>query len=374
MGYSYSFENEPRPFVPGTIDFAKKKARELRKLVPSAKLSDCQQGIAKALHWESWFALEQAIKSGLKPSETDEAVGSVEANNRWVYQIGAIQKNLALYPGDAEYVVDQLGLTCSKQTAKQRQKDHGPWGRFVGDPTQIAPGIVYGECAKFRCYRLDADRIAEMPAALRLDTNGWYMCEDYGWRVELSFPDAFPAQALADAKKQSEQEPFVFEMLNGHLPENAHVSHSLAVCRKLAIDAPLSWFAISAFPDWMFGEGVDRDAEHDLVAVSALQGRELVLLLDARGGWGPREWGSASVNWLVLKSNDLYASVNQDFHVLDHAVIPLSGLQATKSQPVASHPVKQGPFCVAEFDARGGCISFNPAVSKLAWGPSIVIA
>lgn len=373
MGYSYTYAEDPRPFVPATIVFCKKKAKELRQLVPDAKLSECQQAIAKSLHWNSWFDLEQAIKSGGKPSDPDELVGDVETNNRWVFQIGAMQRALRVRPTDAEYLVAKLGLTCSPETATQRQSDHGPWGSFVAQPKQIAPGILFGQCAKFHCYRLSEELVAQMPVELRLDTGGWYMCDDHAWRVELSFPSLFPEHDLIQAREQAEQEPFIYEMLHGCLPLSAQVSYSLSACRKMAIEAPESWFAISCFPDWMFGDKLPKANSESLLAVSALQGGDLVKLIDAKGGWDAPDWSSANVRWFVIKTKDLLASDGRVNISAYHPAIRLTGLQATEIEPVAKDPVKQQAFSIAELEFGSSLNFAATANDDLVWSPNLVI-
>jgi hypothetical protein len=200
MGYRYPSGGQAAPFLPATVDFAKKKAKQLQDLVPDTKLSECQEAIAEALGWADWHALAQAISAGTgKSSLPDEDVGEEEARNRWGTQLLALVDRLNLSQLAAEPILATLALTASPQTGAARLRATGPWGRFVDTPDAIAPGIAFGVTGMYWCSRLTPERLAEMPRVLVPDTDGWFERETLGWRVVVSFPAYFSAEEVDDA-------------------------------------------------------------------------------------------------------------------------------------------------------------------------------
>lgn len=195
----------PAPFVPGTIDFAKKKARQLQELVEGLPLSYGQQLVARALGWNDWFALERALASRDRvPSGSDESVGVEEARRRWTRQFGELMLGLTLQQVHAQGLTARLGLTCTAATTKARINEIGPWGAFFHKPREIAPGILLGRVpGAFECYKLSKARTAVMPISLRGpdDWGGWFLEIEEGWRVVLSFPEAFDTTEVSEAWK-----------------------------------------------------------------------------------------------------------------------------------------------------------------------------
>jgi len=366
MGYTYVSEQAPRPFTPGKIDFAKKKAKELQARIPDIKLAECQQAVAKALGWADWYALDQAVKRGTPASASDENTPEDEVRRRKYAQFIAFRSVLNIHFTDAEALAAELGLTCSAATAKKRVADVGPWGAFSEPPEEVAPGIVFGKCAKFHCYRLSPERQAAMHPLCRVESwDGWYMADDHDWRVVLSFPDEFPKKTVKQASVTAqENEPFIFELLSGKTPtakSGPYVEPSTSI-HELGLDAinhPDSWFALSCFQDWSF----DEDATHELIAVSAVRGRHISMLLDSSRGADRGTWLDQPVHWFVLRSEEV---LRGSFRLpLEVPAFRLSGLSGWAIDPVAKSAVKLQIFSTAEVEFIG-CLDFEQLVDRLA--------
>lgn len=367
MGYEYIDHGKAAPFVPASMAFPKKKAKELKDMV-DVPLSLAQQAIAKALSWNDWFALECAVKEGRTPSAPDEDVSEDERLRRWSTQFHALHETLNLRLPDPEFVVAELALTCSKATAKKRLADIGPWGAFQEAPKEIAPGIWLGQCAKFQCYRLSPERLASMPAHWRLDTDGWYMCDDHAWRVELSFPDAFDSDTLEQATEMlAEFQPFLYELEYSKWPEHEAVYiPTLASRASVARHRPEAWFALSVFPEWSLSDDMQKQ---DRTIVSAIRGRDLLRLIESKGVWS--ELGGTEVGWFATTIAQVRKRCQTPLPGLEqHNAVDttcLTGLLAYPHQPACALPFKRQPFDADELSLIS-CASYEPLVKEIAEG------
>ena len=365
MGYDYIDHGRATPFVPASITFPKKKAKQLRGMVEDVSLSLAQQTIAKALGWKDWFALDSAIKAGSQPSAPDEEVSEEERLKRWSTQFNAIHEELNLRLPDPEYIVAELGLTCSAATAKRRLDDIGPWGAFQELPAELAPGILYGQCAKFACYRLSQERQLQIKEHWRLDTNGWYMEADHGWRIILSFPQLFSAKernkALID---MGEMQPFLYEIETGDSTSAAmFLRPNLATRKRKALANPESWFALSHFPEWSLpGVGFGNSSR---TVVSAIKGNDLVRLIDAKGIWPADD--SIQVAWFATDIGEFQerCRIGPDGAHTDATC--LNGMPAYRHTPVSALPYKESPFALRELDPVC-CVGYSALVEAFADG------
>lgn len=293
MGYFWEIpDGAPAPFVPHSIFFPKKKARELQNMLrwDDAPLGACQQVIAQAMGWADWHALEQALKRRLPASLPDDQVDPLEARRRFGAQIGALQA-LNIASGELEHLIAQLGLTCTPETAAIRQRELGPWGGFQEAPKELAPGLLLGNCAKFSCFQLSAQRQAAMHAAARIDDfHGWYMVDDHDWRVILSFPDLFTANEVAQARDAAMvNEPVLAELITGQA-SNSDGTRLVDVMRRRFQKAPQADFAIATFPQHGFPahepdshgklSAATRASPPDLLALCVATGEDLLRCLD----------------------------------------------------------------------------------------------
>lgn len=351
MGYTYFDFGQAAPFVPSSLAFPKKKAKQLRDLVDDVSLSLAQQTIAKALGWKDWFALNKAITSGQTPSLPDEDVPEDEQQKRWSTQFQAIHQGLNLRLPDPEFIVADLGLTCSRATAKKRLKDIGPWGAYQSPPKELAPGLWYGECAKFFCYRLSRELQSQIPPAWRLDTHGWYMDQDHEWRVVLSFPHLFSEKDRERAwSDMSRDQPLLYELATGKVPADrtSRLAITIAARKNVALSRPNDWFALSHFPHWSIaGRSTALTSNQSLTVISAIRGKDLVRLIDNSGVW-PTD-NSIHVGWFAATINDF----------IQRCRFPLPGLEDTSAatcisgMPGYEHPpVSPTPFKIAPFDAE----------------------
>lgn len=214
--------------------------------------------------------------------------------------------------------------------------------------TELAPGISFGHCAKFSCFRLSPERVAAMPGVLAGPTlpSGWVMADDYAWRVILSFPEVFPADEVKSAwKALGETEPFLYELLRNEPPVGAYTCGTLLDARMRAVANPTEWFAVSVFHGWYFTESMPNGSNDDKCVVSAIRGKELVRLIDAKGCWSDEQWEQAGLQWFGLSTNALKDRATEPGEV---AVLPITGLMGWRSEAVATRPVKSQAFSTLE--------------------------
>lgn len=371
MGYDYPFYGTAKPFVPASIDYPKKKARRLKSMLENRTLMECQQVIAKALGWEDWHALEQAIKEQRKPSLSDEHVDDDERMRRWSTQLDAIS-NARIHPADIEHIVASLGLTCSTKTVKKRLADIGPWGAFMEPPTEIAEGIQAGQCAKFFCFRLSPEREAQMPPHLRLDTGGWYMSPDLGWRVVISFKEHFSKEEFDQSMDDfMENAPLLYELETGQDPFVNDIMGDPSIATRIAAAEknPDSYFALSNFPDWAIRPG--NSIESDKIdVVSAVKGRDLLRLMATKGVWPTDD--PINVVWFAMNRSALRSCVFSSSQKGKMANTCISGQSGWPHPPVCRTPFKNGVFEGGEIDF-GSCRGFASLVDHVSPGNEIII-
>lgn len=100
-------------FVPTDIQYAKAKAKLLRKLVPAAELSlgQAQQLTAKALGHQDWHALEEALKAKTTSSLPSPLVSAAEQTMRWKTQLNALLTGSSLSREQIALVLEEWQLT-----------------------------------------------------------------------------------------------------------------------------------------------------------------------------------------------------------------------------------------------------------------------
>lgn len=368
MGFSYGNGDAPRPFAPAKIEFAKKKAKELCEEVTDLSLAQSQEAIARALGWADWHALDQAIKRGTPPSPPDEATEESEVQRRRVQQI-LVMLGLRLRYVDAEVVAAKLGLTCSAATAAARVSEVGPWGGFQEFVEEIAPGIHRGSCAKFDCYRLSADRQAAMHPLCKLE-HGWYQVDDEEWRVVLSFPNEFKPGIVELAWDQlRNSEYFLWELIQGG---DAHTilegSYGFPTIKQLMEDATANksdWFALSVFHDWAIrNERAPDEDQQQLLAVSAVQGADLLKILDVSRGLDRGTWLDVPVRWFALLTDDVEEVLSETSGLCVPA-FRIADLRAWDHEPVAKLPFKRQPFSTFEIELSAS-VGFEPTVPHIS--------
>lgn len=367
MTYPESLVHSSGPFVPANLALPKKKAKKLQHHVPQLSLAKCQEAIAKAYGWSNWFSMAQAIKGGAAPSPPDELCTDETVEARQVAQFTALL-DLRIAPWNVEPLVAELALTFSAQTRSELQAEIGPWGSFIEEPVELAPGILYGQCSRFSCYRLSEERQAEMPAPLRLyDTQGWYMEQDYASRVILAFPELFKKSEVENALKEFEvRQPYMFELYTGR-PSTALLRFpSIVKRREAAYRNPASLFAIGVFPSWSFIDPTG-DKDFKVLVVSAIMGSALANLIDAKGDWPLRS--SPSVHWLGMQSGLLIDRVDG---FLERADTCLSGLEAGNHLPILETPFVEAPFSEGELDWQYS-LSYSTPVKNFKVGPMYLI-
>lgn len=101
------------PFTPTSIEYAKGKAKHLRKLVADANLSlaMAQQVTAKALGHADWHALDQCIKAAQSPSALSHMLPPAEQAERWRHQRDTLLSVPAIAPSTIPDVLKDWSLT-----------------------------------------------------------------------------------------------------------------------------------------------------------------------------------------------------------------------------------------------------------------------
>lgn len=295
MDFDYPGLSAPKPFVPFSIEFPKNKARKLQKLIGGVRLSSAQQTVAKALGWKDWYALESAIAQRASPSKHDDDVDYVERSRRFDAQVEAVRRGLGLDLPDPEDIVLELGLTRSGVTAHKGSGGIGPWGAFSKEPEEIAPGILFGFCTRFWCFWLTEERQAQVRAQWRIESDGWYMAADHGWRVILSMPDLFDVVSRASAERDMvKRYPSLLEMIAA----GDQQSLGYASIRERATAArahPDAWFIIAVLEDMV-------PHRPKLRIVKAVRGRHLLFLIES-SEIRPSS-GAVEVGWFVVPVRD----------------------------------------------------------------------
>jgi hypothetical protein len=101
------------PFIPTSIEYAKAKAKLLRKLVADLDISLAlaQQTTAKALGHKDWHALDEVLKNAPQPSALSQDVAAAEQSARWRTQRDALLALPEIEPGDVPGVLEEWTLT-----------------------------------------------------------------------------------------------------------------------------------------------------------------------------------------------------------------------------------------------------------------------
>lgn len=356
---SFEIRNPARPFVPASLAFPKKKARQLQSYFVDFPLSRAQEIIARALGWRDWHTMAQAIGKQ-EPSLADEFIDEEEVLNRSSTQIQAMLD--ARIPFHVEKLLADLALTCSSATAAKRLNDIGPWGTFEEPPDEKAPGIWEGCCTEETfCYRLSPEKQAAMAWPFRRDMKGWY---DETWRVVLSFPQFFTEAEREKAIQQFEQDdPFHFEIVANAPARYWGIVPSIAKRTATARANPDALFALAVFPDWSIHRpSSDRSIQHqDMVVVSAIRGETLLRVRADYGRWSEKSKGP--IHWYGMRTQDFYDITNPH----TGASTKLSGLKGWKHPAVCELPFKQDPFAKFELIDHV-CMDYECLVSAPEYG------
>jgi len=101
------------PFIPTSIDYAKAKAKLLRKLVKDLDISLAlaQQTTARALGHKDWHALEEVLNTNPPSSALSQHVTPAEQASRWRIQRDALLALPRIEPVDVPYVLEDWALT-----------------------------------------------------------------------------------------------------------------------------------------------------------------------------------------------------------------------------------------------------------------------
>lgn len=139
-------------FVPPSIDYAKRAARHLQRLLQDQtgtpyKLHDAQALVARAYQFADWFALTQWLKrEGARPSPLDADCTALELEQRRNWAQTAIAQIKGISPEAVSTLVDKAVLTGAPQ-ARKPYFDKSPTAEAVDPPSDD------GFLAWFRPFR-----------------------------------------------------------------------------------------------------------------------------------------------------------------------------------------------------------------------------
>ncbi|AZS21724.1 MULTISPECIES: hypothetical protein [unclassified Caulobacter] len=105
-------------FVFQNRERAKKAAQRIAKALPDVKLSAVQEGLARALGYQDWFAFEQSPPDR-SPSILDQDLSDPEFLARADHQIGALASYLDIPDSDAQYALSAARLTGDRNWSRE---------------------------------------------------------------------------------------------------------------------------------------------------------------------------------------------------------------------------------------------------------------
>lgn len=370
--------DQPKPFVPQSMAYPKKKAKLLRELVPGMALSACQQAVAKALAWKDWFALEQAVARGQPPSPSDDDLDDpYEPTWRELHQYRSLLSSGVPYDQVAD-VAEALQLTQAAPTFSEWATDALAVDDEDWATEEVAPGLYLAHDMNHDYYRLSPELEAKMIPALRFPhADGWYMQEDEAWRVILSFPHLFSTEEAEEARAHlRSHQPLLAELL-GEAVEPIWQAPSIAARKKEALKYPNAWFPISAFEQWAIRDAATMDNRLDpedpkLVVHSAIRGKDLLTLIGRQGVWD-RSF-RPEVAWFAMQRKDSPVTDLQNSWGMgeDAPESRLTGRKGWRHAPVCIRPYKLQPFELNELRVTY-TRSFTPLVDGIDPGTPEVI-
>ncbi len=267
-----------------SIESLKRKAKHLTCLVDDLPLNQCHEVIAHSLGYRNWHEMLVVSRQGLPPSPLDDVLNENELFERAWQQQKVFASEISLSPRDAEFVWAELSLTASHQLRKTRLgKSMSPWG-IIQEEREDLPGIREVHTAGHGGYQLSAERQAQLPEFLRIDS-GWYEEDDAWCRFKAVLND-IPAEERDKAREILRKAyPDLYEYLSGEPTDTLH-RPPLADLSAWGRRHPDVLYPIAAWHSgllWRDKWGRDNEPKLGFVVVSYMRGQDLVRAIMRHG-------------------------------------------------------------------------------------------
>lgn len=346
-------------FYPTSLDFIKNNAKQLKRIYPDLSLSTCQNAIACALGFKSWFDASKRIGApNSPPAQPDENLAYKVVLQRRYQQSMALITEANLPACEIDFLVRKWNMTAKASSnlasfepsfnRASRILEAFKNGKISKDdldeseyPQEIAEGIILAKSGrKYMYFHLSQKRLDAMPFYLRGNRN-LFLDFETGHHVVLAFPELFSKKAIREAEVfLADSNVWLYEMYKGTLP-TGYKSHSIKDMVKEANDYPNDWFALSV-------RHSNEDINGDFV-IPALTGKEFVEFVKAKGSLR-----GLNVQWFkvndpnVLYNLSLLHYNQKEFDCVWTNRLPLTSIEAT--EPMYGCPFKFGPFDEQEFE------------------------
>jgi len=352
----------PELFFPGSIDFVKKRAKQLQHAFPGLSLAAAQEATSCALGFNGWFDCSsrmRALAGSVCP--VDEEITAARRLTRRYQQINALVDVLGLPASEVEIFVRVWNLTSASapfllhdvpipfeasmaQLNAMQALSHGTRpGEYEDEtPVLVAEGIISGPFGRKQStfLQLSVPRLLQMPFYLRGNASVFHE-DDTAGLVALAFPEVFDQSARDAGLNFMEQfEPWLFEWHTGH-PPLGFSGMTLKEMVNCATLQPSGWFAISA--RWPSNE----NPLGETISLPSLRGADFVRFIENKG-----VLKNLRVSWLTPKSRRDVRTVGDRDTLLQREETPVfyTDSEVTMGSPLYSTPFKHGPMRAMEFD------------------------
>lgn len=243
----------PDVFFPDTIEYVKKRARQLRRAFPGLAVGASLEATACALGFADYFHCVAQLRSPHHPSaDPDECVPERVGLTRRYQQVRALVDIADLPAADVDLFVRAWNLTSREPPAhlgdfclpyhasESLLRDSSTDGQPDDELHRVAEGIIRNG----DYLQLDLTRLQQVPIYLRGNFSQLSEFEPYHV-LDLACPHVLhtrnPDAALAALQ---EQEPWLYEWHTGYAP-TGHQNITLKELLESACQHPQAWFPLS---------------------------------------------------------------------------------------------------------------------------------
>lgn len=350
-------------FVPNSIDFVKKHAKQLRDAFPGLSVHISLEATSNALGFENWFGCSKHLEKRHTKTHAlhDEELPRDQQLLRRYQQVRAIIDTTTLSSVEADQFVRVWGLTSltpsrrlsefrtafvvMESTLRDRTSDESAdeYDVFYEPPEIVADGILAANSGKHRYLIPDVHRLLEIPLYLRGNHSTFLKSEEEEI-FAISFPRIFNEEIKRNGIKILQRsEPWLYEWCTGKVSPEFRVP-SLNTLIEIAIKNPDDWLPLSfRFSHDKLPTGADS------YAVPALRGIEFAQFLRNKGSLRGLDVTWFKVTEFVLRNLMNRWSIHREFHEKDWEDLLLPEQAATKILPLYSSPFKFGPMRKREY-------------------------
>lgn len=345
-------------FYPVSLGFIKNNAKQLKRIYPDLSLYRCQEAVACAMGFKSWFDASKRIGTpNSPPAKPDENLARKVVLQRRYQQSMALINEANLPASEVDFLVRKWNMTAKipselarfepsfKKASRIFEADkNGNTSKVDIDegepPKVIAEGIIFAKSGDVIYYHLSQKRLDAMPLYLR-GNSSLFLEHETGHHVVLAFPELFSKKAVKEAEYYlADSNIWLYEMHKGSLP-TGYKSHSIKKMVEEANEYPNDWFALSV-------RHSNENIEGDFV-IPALTGKEFVEYVKAKGSLR-----GLNVQWFKIHDANVFYNLKllhynqKEFGCVWTNRLPTKSIEAT--EPIYGTPFKFGPFDEREFE------------------------